>query len=66
VTSPSQGLSSNKREGPGNEVGLKTVKKWEENLSCDLEKEINCGKVTKLKYKVCCKYENRITSIKGQ
>jgi hypothetical protein len=46
-------------------ASLKTVKKWEQDLSCDLEKEINGGKVRKLKCKVCCKYEYRITSIKG-
>jgi hypothetical protein len=48
-----------------NMASLKTVKKWEQDLSCDLEKEINGGKVRKLKCKVCCKYEYRITSIKG-
>ena len=30
-----------------------------------MEKEIHCGKVLKLKCKLCCKYESRITSIKG-
>ena len=46
-------------------AALKTVKNWEKSLSTDLEKEISGSKVTKVKCKVCCKYESRITSIKG-
>ena len=44
---------------------LRLLKKWENNHSCDLEKEIHCGKVVKLRCKLRCKYESRITSIKG-
>ena len=46
-------------------AAIKTVKSWEKSLSTDLEKEITGSKVTKVKCKVCCKYESRITSIKG-
>ena len=45
-------------------ASLKTVKKWEETLSCDLEKEIRSGKVVKLKCKLCTRYEGQITSMR--
>ena len=44
---------------------LRLLKKRSNNHSCDLEKEIHCGKVVKLKSKLRCKYESRITSIKS-
>ena len=39
---------------------LKIVKKWEELYKCELEKEVVQGKVVKLKFKVCIKFESRI------
>ena len=44
---------------------LKSVRKWETQYSCNLEKKIENGKVVMLKCKLCMKYEERITSIKG-
>ena len=41
-----------------NMVSLKTVKKWEETLKCELGKETDGNKVTEIKRKVCIKYKN--------
>ena len=46
-------------------ASLKTVKKWEEILRCELGKEIEGNKVTKIKCKVCIKYEQNVIGVKG-
>ena len=46
-------------------ASLKTVKKWEEILRCELGKEIEGNKVTKIKCKVCIKHEQNIIGMKG-
>ena len=46
-------------------VSLKTVKIWEEILKCELGKEIDGNKVTKIKCKVCIKHEQNIIGMKG-
>ena len=46
-------------------ASLKTVKKREEILKCELGKEINSNKVTKIKCKVCIKHEQNIIRMKG-
>ena len=38
---------------------IKTVKKWEEELNCRLEKEIKNNKVVSIVYIVCKKHEDR-------
>ena len=43
----------------------KTVKKWEEKLKCELGKKINGNKVTKIKCKLCIKFEENIIGMKG-
>ena len=48
-----------------NMASLKTVKKWEEILKCELGKEIEGNKVTKIKCKVCIKHEQNIIRMKG-
>ena len=46
-------------------VSLNSVKKWESLFLYSLEKKIEYGKVVMLKCKMCIKYEERITSIRG-
>ena len=46
-------------------ASLKTVKKWEEILKSELGKEIEGNKVTKIKCKVCIKYEQNVIGVKG-
>ena len=46
-------------------ASLKTVKKREEILKCELGKEINSNKVTKIKCEVCIKHEQNIIRMKG-
>ena len=46
-------------------ANFKTVKKWEEQFSCDLQKIFSNGKVIKLKCKTCIKFEKEITSVRG-
>ena len=41
-------------------TSLKTIKKLEEILKCELGKEIDSNKVTKIKCKVCIKHEENI------
>ena len=46
-------------------ASLKTVKKWEEILKCELDKEIEGNKVTQIKWKVYIKHEQNIIWMKG-
>ena len=44
---------------------LKTVKKWEEELNCELEKNVANGKVTSIKCKVCIKFEATLKTMRS-
>ena len=44
---------------------IKTVKKWEEELNCRLEKEIKNNKVVSIKCIVCKRHEDRLKVLRS-
>ena len=47
------------------EAGVKTVKKWEKELGCNLEYDAKAGKAIKLRCKDCKSWRRRIQSLKN-
>ena len=47
------------------EAGVKTVKKWEKELACNLEYDAKAGKAIKLRCEDCKRWRDRIQSLKN-
>ena len=47
------------------EAGVKTAKKWEKELRCNLKYETNAGKAIDLRCKDCKRWQDRIQSLKN-
>jgi hypothetical protein len=49
-------------KGKDHKAALKTVQRWEKELSCEFDYDVEGGFVVRLRCKLCTKWENRINS----